>query len=398
MTCPTCAKLQDETNPTLPHVVKICGDCGGEYRFREPGKHGIGFKIEKGDRVVIPAGFLKLSANPLKGSGRMSRHGIEWFAELVFGVDLANKKSRENITDALEKIQESNEKFFKDADYLKDLDLNNLDDQKLLFDRIQEREKSIEWWGFMASLFSSLTIDSVKAGDAATAAWAAATAERHRAMAIFKENFEEVVFMGNSAGRLIDLIHLWDANRDNDDEGFWQIKLTEHSYAFSQLFSVPVTFIEGRAYVGGTQLDGRDARYLDFMLAGGSANHAILVEIKTPKSKLLGQRYRGNAYSPSRELGSAIVQVNDYCDTLRKNVTQITKDRNLELNTFNPRRIILIGNYENELRDQKMRSSFELFRGSLSGIEIVTFDEFFKKAEQMAKLFNLTRKTSAPTT
>jgi hypothetical protein len=40
-----------------------------------------------------------------------------------------------------------------------------------------------------------------------------------------------------------------------------------------------------------------------------------------------------------------------------------------------------------------------LFRGSLNGIEIVTFDEFFRKVENLAKLFNLVRKSAtAPTT
>jgi hypothetical protein len=221
-----------------------------------------------------------------------------------------------------------------------------------------------------------------------------AVAERFRALAIFKQHFHEVVMMGHSAGRLIKLINVWDTNKANSDEGFWQIILSDHTYALSQLFAAPVTFIQGKAYVGGTQLDGKDARYLDFMLSGGNANHAILVEIKAPTTKLLAGRYRGNVYPPSRDLGGAVVQVNDYCDSLRKNVDQITRERKVELNTFNPRRIVLIGNYEAELTDAKKRSSFELFRSSQTGVEIVTFDEFFRKVEQLAQLFNLVRTKS----
>jgi hypothetical protein len=53
-----------------------------------------------------------------------------------------------------------------------------------------------------------------------------------------------------------------------------------------------------------------------------------------------------------------------------------------------------MGNYERELTAPKLRSSFELFRSSLAGVEIVTFDEFFRKVEQLANLFNLGRKAA----
>ena len=96
---------------------------------------------------------------------------------------------------------------------------------------------------------------------------------------------------------------MWDANKENGDEGFWQIKLSEHAYAVSQLFSVPVTLIQGKAYVGGMSIEGKDARFLDFIFSGGNANDAILVEIKTPVTKLLGAKYRKNVYRPSAELG-----------------------------------------------------------------------------------------------
>ena len=76
-------------------------------------------------------------------------------------------------------------------------------------------------------------------------------AERYRALHVFKVNFEDVVWMGHSAKRLTDLLRLWDANKTNGNEEFWQIQFQGHSLALSQLFSVPVTLIEGKAYVGG---------------------------------------------------------------------------------------------------------------------------------------------------
>jgi hypothetical protein len=105
-----------------------------------------------------------------------------------------------------------------------------------------------------------------------------ACAERFRSLYVFKQYFEEVVWMGHSARRLTELIQLWDANKTNGDEGFWQTQFQAHSFAFTQLFSVPVTFIEGKAHVGGQGIDRHDARYVDFLFSGGSASEAILIE------------------------------------------------------------------------------------------------------------------------
>jgi Domain of unknown function (DUF4263) len=374
MACTECNNLKDIADLSRPYVVRTCRRCGRKIKLRIPGAHGIGFKVEKGDQVVMPAGFLTMSANPLKSNGQFTSHGLSWFAEMVFGVDISAKRNREDFPAAIRAIMGNNEAFFKDAEYLKGLDLSDPANEEEMFRRINANPKTIEWWGYMAAGFGSFALNAIEEGIASEAAWAMATAERFRALAIFKANFEEAVFMGHSARRLIEFMRTWDSNKENGDEGFWQIKLSENAYAISQLFSVPVTLIRGRAYVGGMSLDGKDARFLDFMFSGGSANDAILVEIKTPTTKLLGGRYRKNVYPPSAALGGSVVQVNDYCRSLRENIL-LTKQAGVELSTFNPRRVVITGNYEKELNDARKKASFELFRSSLSGIDVITFDE-----------------------
>src|SRR5262249_51484418 len=155
-----------------------------------------------------------------------------------------------------------------------------------------------------------------------------------RSLVVFKSHFEEVVFMGHSAKRITELLQVWDNNKKNSDEGFWQAKLSEHAFAISQAFSVPVTLIRGRAYVGGMNLDGKDARFLDFLMTGGHAQDAILVEIKTPTARLLGRKYR-NVFPASQELTGAIVQVNDYAHTFFRNFDMLPKHQGVELNAFN---------------------------------------------------------------
>src|ERR1044071_6333032 len=84
MTCTVCEHIRDVLESEGLYVVRSCDHCGRKIKVRESGKHGIGIQIRKGDQVVMPAGWLKIAANPLKGSGHLSSSGLDWFASLVF--------------------------------------------------------------------------------------------------------------------------------------------------------------------------------------------------------------------------------------------------------------------------------------------------------------------------
>lgn len=394
MPCEKCEPLEAATNLQAIHVIRVCQFCGDDFHVLELGEDGFGFQVRQGDRVVVPAGAISLAVNPLKGSGQFSREGISWFAQQIFVGDIAKRENIENFADTIERIQEVSEDAFIHLPELEGLDLSKEEEQLEAFSRIDKNPKTVAWWQSVATAFFCEARDAIAKGDASRAAWSMAAGERLRALSAFKEHFEEVVFMGNSARKLLDLLKIWDANQQNDSEGFWQKVLENHAYAISQMFSAPVTFIRGRTYVGGMSIDGSDARYLDFILSGGNSNRALMVEIKTPCTKLIGTKYRKNVYAPSKDLSGSVVQVNDYCNILRQNIDSITNDRDLEIDAFDPKRIILMGNYAKEIQGTNKQSSFELFRSSLSGVEILTFDEFFRKVEELAKLFNLTRKQS----
>jgi len=50
-----------------------------------------------------------------------------------------------------------------------------------------------------------------------------------------------------------------------------------------------------------------------------------------------------------------------------------------------------IGNGALELIDDQRRKAFELFRSNSKDVEIVTYDELFRKLEVLAALFSLSR-------
>ena len=260
-----CAKIEDVTDSGGLYVIRKCGQCGREMKVREPGKHGIGIQIQKGDQVVMPAGWLAISANPLKASGHLSQHGPNWFAQLVFAGDLS--KRRDELLAAMAQMDDEYGEVLKNSPLLAGLSVEDAEQSESVFDKLKANQNSSEWWLYVAGAYLSITKDAIEKGDAGLAAWAMGCAERYRALHVFKVNFEDVVWMGHSAKRLTALLRLWDANKTNGNEEFWQIQFQGHSLALSQLFSVPVTLIEGKAYVGGPGIDRHDARFVDFLFS-----------------------------------------------------------------------------------------------------------------------------------
>jgi hypothetical protein len=392
MVCKSCEKIEDAAETGGLYLVRACSECGRPIKLREPGKHGIGLQIQKGDRVVIPAGWLRLSANPLKGIGQFSRLGLGRFAAYVFGNGLETR--RHEFLNALVELEDEYGAPLKKSALLAEFDLEDPKECEAVFNKLQSHQDTPEWWLFLSCGYLSIAKDAITQQDAALAAWAMTCAERFRALYIFREYFEETVWMGHSAKRLIELIYTWDSNKTNDDEEFWQVQFQLHSYAFSQLFSVPVTFIRDKAYVGGQDIDRSDARLVDFLFSGGVSNEAILIEIKTPVTPLLlRQPYRRNVYAPSRDLVGSVVQVADYRRSLNRDLNALIRGAKYNLDAFNPKAVVIIGN-SSELDTEKKQRSFELFRSGLSNVEIVTFDELFLKIERLASLFNLVRENT----
>jgi antiviral defense system Shedu protein SduA len=157
-----------------------------------------------------------------------------------------------------------------------------------------------------------------------------------------------------------------------------------------------VVFIQERAYVGGLKVDRSEAKFVDYLFSAESSREAILIEIKTPASRLLGAEYRGGVYAPSAELSGSMVQTLAYRTELIHNLRAITEGSEVRLSAFSPKCVLLAGNAKMQLTDQAKRKSFELFRAGLRDVEVITYDELFRKVEILAELFSLKR--SAPAT
>jgi len=82
----------------------------------------------------------------------------------------------------------------------------------------------------------------------------------------------------------------WFGNQDNEDEKWWQEQLRNNMFVLSQIISFPIILVEQEAYVGGQTLARKQGNFLDYLVKNRLTENLALIEIKTPVTRLLGQR------------------------------------------------------------------------------------------------------------
>ncbi len=190
--------------------------------------------------------------------------------------------------------------------------------------------------------------------------------------------------------RLKKVVDKWKSQISNASEEYWQQEFTTHSFALAHLFSFPVIVQETKANVGGKSFDNKGSNLVDFLLKNELTNNAVLLEIKTPATLLLAGKYR-NVVNVSSELSGACLQVANYRQSLVEHYASLSLNyRPRQLTPFDPPAVVIIGS-TNQLKDDgtessdgpdKMRS-FELFRAGQRRIEVITFDELFRRLENL---------------
>jgi type I restriction-modification system DNA methylase subunit len=185
---------------------------------------------------------------------------------------------------------------------------------------------------------------------------------------------------------LEDAVKLWGENYDRGDEAFWHEVLDQRPFLFEHVFHYPIVIVQNKAYVGGKRLDNRHGSVADVLARTRSTGAALIIEIKNPRTKLLGKEYRQDVYPLSHEISGAQSQVLHYQSTLTRNVLQLREDVDDQLESNVPRCIVIAGNVARELDTRAKRRSFDHLRDNLHGISILGFDELFERAHAILQL------------
>lgn len=177
----------------------------------------------------------------------------------------------------------------------------------------------------------------------------------------------------------------WLGNEGNDDEKWWQGQLRANMFVLSQLFSFPIILVEQEAYVGGQTLARKQGNFLDYLVKNRLTENLALVEIKTPATRLLGQRYRPDIFSPSPDLAGAVQQVVNNRENLLKEFYGLRVRSGGDIEAFSPPALVIAG-HTDELADPTQRKSFELYRNGLRNVTVITYDEMFAKINILVTL------------
>lgn len=182
---------------------------------------------------------------------------------------------------------------------------------------------------------------------------------------------------------LIDLRRKIEQMDGNEKEEDWQQLFKEYEWILPYVLPGTRILLHSKANVGNVKMD-RDSSEVDFVLQDILTQNLTLVEIKTPSKRLLSpSKYRNDVYAISEELSGAISQILNYKQWLITKHPDLNNNEKYEI--FNPTCVVIIGTLkslyckDDPSSESSKIQSFELFRQSLSGIIILTYDEIIER-------------------
>lgn len=180
------------------------------------------------------------------------------------------------------------------------------------------------------------------------------------------------------------------------DEDVWQKFFERNEWIFG--YGLSYFFVTGfkpgklEQIVQGYDLSHFGKRIDALMVTRGLIRSLCFVEIKTHETDLLERTaYRPGCWAPSRELAGAVTQVQVTVSSAMRSLSEriVSHDREGnptgdEAYNFKPRAFIVIGSLSEFIGDHGVNEDrlrcFELYRKSVSDIEILTFDELYERS------------------
>lgn len=180
------------------------------------------------------------------------------------------------------------------------------------------------------------------------------------------------------------------------DEALWQTFFERNQWVFG--YGLSYFFVTGfdnrklEQVVQGYDLITRGKRADGLMKTRGIINAVCFVEIKTHDTRLLDTTsYRAGCWAPSKELCGAVAQVQGTVAAAMQKLYGLIRPKDEtdsptseEVFNFRPRAFIVVGSLaqfmtEHGVNEEQLRS-FELYRNSISGLDILTFDELYERS------------------
>jgi len=191
--------------------------------------------------------------------------------------------------------------------------------------------------------------------------------------------------------------HIKETKKASGDEALWQMFFEKNQWVFG--YGLSYFFVTGfedrklEQIVQGHDLLSHGKRADGLMKSRGIINSLCFVEIKKHNTGLLENNpYRPGCWAPSKELAGAVAQVQGTVAAAMHRLYGLIRPNDKDGNptgeevfNFKPRAFIVAGDLseftsEHGVNTDKLRS-FELYRNSITGIDIITFDELYERSK-----------------
>jgi hypothetical protein len=211
-----------------------CKDCGKNFYIYDVAEDGKGMKVLEGDRVLASAGAISMSLEREISASRFSRHGISWYAQMLYYMDQA--KQPEEVEQMLTKFEEDAIATLKSSPLLDGLDLDKDEDVPQIIERISSQKDTRECFAMEMIGCCILSKNCIKENKTQEAILAISRLMNARSMLIFKDTFEKFVWSGYLVADLKSLLKIWQENKHNANEKFWEDIFHSNQLVLSQVF------------------------------------------------------------------------------------------------------------------------------------------------------------------
>lgn len=317
----------------------------------------------------------------IPGTGiQLSREGLSWFMRMLVFQD-GDPRTHSDLIAAVEKEVEQVREVAESTEGFAEFAADQEGHPDFLDELMKRLNSSPEKWATAYFLYGSLLVQENGQFDEEIRLPFIWRVAKLRTMFLFASQIQDLAWRGYrnyGVDILVEALTTWEASDKTEHEEHWQEFLQEQPYLINLIFQGPVVVHTGKAYLGGKKVDNTGGQIVDFLLENSIGGNAALLEIKRPGTKLLMKTaYRGDEiYAPSSELTGSVSQILNYRDT-------IMTEKISPIDVFMPSCVVLIGNYGAELDSPAKRRSFELYRSSLNGVSVVTYDELFDRLKKI---------------
>lgn len=188
------------------------------------------------------------------------------------------------------------------------------------------------------------------------------------------------------------------------DESWWQDFFEANKWIFGYGLNYQILRDEQQQpSYGGQRVDGKGNQRGDVLMSTqGDVCFTVLVEIKTPAATLLSgsAEIRAGAWSISKNLTDGVSQLQANMEKwLEEASSPENRDRFEAKNiwTVLPKGIMVIGSQSTLAGVRSKIGTFQRFRRSFHGIDIVTFDELLERAKYIVDHTEVVELNSEPT-